>query len=78
MKVKVLFFGRLCEFVNGNSEQIYFDIYNTEHLLNEIFTKYPSLKDFTFKVAVNQELISEKQKLNDSDEIALMPPFAGG
>jgi molybdopterin converting factor small subunit len=31
-----------------------------------------------FKVAVNQSIVNADFKLNDNDEVALLPPFAGG
>ena len=39
--------------------------------------KYPGLKNKDFRIAQNQELVSEDTLLT-GQEIALLPPFAGG
>jgi molybdopterin synthase sulfur carrier subunit len=45
-----------------------------QHLLD----KFPSLSNYRFQVAVNKERIKGNVLLSDNDEIALLPPFAGG
>ena len=32
----------------------------------------------SFKIAVNQTIVAENEMINENDEIALLPPFAGG
>jgi len=36
------------------------------------------LKEINYKIAVNQTLADDSLLLNENDEIALLPPFAGG
>ena len=38
----------------------------------------PHMAQLNYLVAVNQELEREDVALNEGDEIAIMPPFAGG
>ena len=51
------------------------DVESVEKHLGAI---YPDLKNYTFRIALNEELISDSQVLKDGDVLALMPPFAGG
>ena len=46
-------------------------------LLDQLFEKYPTLKDRDFQVAQNQEIVL-KNRLVTEGEIALLPPFSGG
>lgn len=76
MKVKVLFFGYLQE-KTGCAE------WNTEasdtaSLLTAIQNTFSISPDFPLSIAVNQDLIHGNTPLQVGDEIALMPPFAGG
>jgi len=77
MKVKVLFFGSLGE-VAGREELELNDIPDTDHLLSRLRGLYPALTQHTFRLAVNQTIVEGAALLNDNDEVALMPPFAGG
>jgi sulfur-carrier protein len=77
MKVKILFFGMLSE-VAGKQEMILNDIGDSETLQNHLTTLIPDLKDYTFRMAINQEFIDNNHTLKDGDVVAMMPPFAGG
>ena len=77
MKVDVLFFGVLAEITNNEAVSIE-DIRDTDELNNKLLDQYPEMKSVTYRIAVNQKIIDSNTKLNDSDEVALMPPFAGG
>lgn len=47
--------------------------------VKEIMTsKYPFLGQMKYLVALNQEVVRGNAELKDEDEIAIMPPFAGG
>jgi sulfur-carrier protein len=75
--IKVLFFGSL-EDVVGVKEKDFSDINATDSLFKILNKNYPKLNEKTFQVAVNQQIINTNTTLNDGDEIALLPPFAGG
>ena len=77
MKVKVLLFGIFSEKFES-SNQYFEDITSTNDLLSKMHGMHPMLKDMRCTIAVNQHIINENTKLNDGDEVALMPPFAGG
>lgn len=51
---------------------------DTDMLELDLKNKFPQLKNFTYRIAVNKEIINKNTKLNDGDEIAFLPPFSGG
>ena len=77
MTVKVLFFGVLAE-VTGTICKHYNDVKSVNDLRREIYDEFPEVEHYDFRISVNNELIDDDQTLNNGDELALMPPFAGG
>jgi len=77
MKVKILFFGVLSE-VAGTGIKFYDDVRTIEHLKLRIFDDYPEIIHYKFNVSVNNEFINGDRELENGDEIAFLPPFAGG
>ena len=77
MKVKILFFGILSE-AAGKQEMTLTNISDSETLQSHLISLIPGLKDYTFRLAVNQEFIETNRTLKDGDVVAMMPPFAGG
>ncbi len=49
----------------------------TEEVRSELLGRFPDLAAYSFQIATNHELNSNKT-LEDGDELALLPPFAGG
>jgi molybdopterin synthase sulfur carrier subunit len=76
-KIRVLFFGRLRDVV-GTNEIIASDIKDIEDLKKYLFEKFPKLKVEIFSIALNYEIIHTNENLKDNDEVALIPPVAGG
>ncbi len=77
MKIKVLLFGILAD--EANSSVIEFEnIQDTDALLQKLKDRFPSVGNFRFATAVNKKIISRNTPVNENDEIALLPPFAGG
>ena len=77
MKIKVLLLGILSERAD-NSKFIIEDVKDKNELMQKIAMEYSVLKKTNYLIAVNQEVINNNIVLRDGDEIALMPPFAGG
>ena len=77
MKINVLFFGILSE-VTGKSTLELDDIENLRALKSYLWKTYPGIKDMDFRFAVNKEIIDGKIEFKNGDDIALLPPFAGG
>ena len=77
MKIKILFFGSIATLA-GKSEMMLEDISDLETIKSHLTGLFPELLNFTFRIALNQELVDGNPVLNDGDVLALMPPFAGG
>ena len=77
MLITVKYFGLIAEITQCENEAISFDNEPVLNLLNVLYDKYPALNSEEFQVAQNQELITLETILT-GNEIALLPPFAGG
>lgn len=51
---------------------------DTDQLEHWLQSRYPQLKGIKYALAVNRKIIRHKTLLQDTDEIALLPPFSGG
>lgn len=75
MEIKT--FGKISEIVNKKLELV-FPISFTE-LKTAIEEQFPALKTLHYKIAINDELISEEDHIiAQPQSIAIMPPFSGG
>lgn len=63
--------------VTGKSE-IKSNAKDVNSLKENLFNEFPKLKKYKFQIAVNKEKIENNISLGDDDEVALLPPFAGG
>jgi sulfur-carrier protein len=77
MEVKVLFFGVLAE-VTGTSLKHYLDVKSIGDLKLRINDDFPGIVHYNFRISVNSEITDKDLLLKSGDEVALMPPFAGG
>lgn len=77
MNITIKYFGQIAEVTKQTNETISFPNHLVSELIEHLYAKYPELKNKSFKVAQNQELVSDSTKLTGGD-IALLPPFAGG
>ncbi len=77
--ITVNYFGNIAEAAQSDSETLNVKAMKLEDLLSLLDAKY-DLGKFQFQVAVNRKIISRQQALtiSEADEIALLPPFAGG
>lgn len=76
-KMKILFFGNISD-ITGMGEMNYSDAADTDMIDLDLRNKFPQLKNFTYRIAVNKKIINENTKIKDNDEIAFLPPFSGG
>lgn len=74
--MNVLLFGALAD-VTGKSE-IEIKAIDTDSLKKDLLTQFPLLNQYRFQLAVNKEKIKNNVVLSETDEVALLPPFAGG
>lgn len=77
MEVKVLFFGVLAE-VSGTALKHYSDVKSISDLKLRILDDFPEIVHYNFRISHNNEITDNDRLLKSGDEIALMPPFAGG
>ncbi len=78
MTLIIKYFGMTAE-ASGKSEEELLNHYSTiQELREDLLVKYPDLGKMNFKIAVNQIMIGEDYDLIGNEEIALLPPFAGG
>ena len=77
MEVKVLFFGVLAE-VSGTSIKHYRDVSSVKDLKLRIQDDFPEIVHYNFRISLNSEITDNEPVLKTGDEVALLPPFAGG
>ncbi len=77
MQITVKYFGQLAELTQLEEETLEFSGNFVSELLETLYSKYDILKTKNFQVAQNKELVSLDTKITGQD-IALLPPFAGG
>lgn len=78
MAIKVYFFGFLAEKAGTSQWEapVHADL---EGLLEEVLGQFPPVANTAWVIAVNQTIVHDrKHRLAAGDEVALMPPFAGG
>ncbi|MCE7055914.1 MoaD/ThiS family protein [Algoriphagus sp. AGSA1] len=77
--ITVNYFGNIAEAAQSDSEILDVKSMKLEELLSLLDAKY-GLRKFQFQVAVNRKIVSRQRVLtiSEADEIALLPPFAGG
>ena len=77
MEIKVLFFGVLAEVTLVNCKH-YSGVKSFEDLNGRIEEEFPEIVHYNFRFSLNNVLVENNPQLNDGDEVALLPPFAGG
>lgn len=77
MGVKVLFFGVLAE-ISGTAIKHYNDVKSIRYLIMRVQDDFPEIVHYNYRISVNNEITDDDLLLKDGDNVALMPPFAGG
>ncbi len=80
MKLNILMFG-ITKDIIGQSKLAFElpDRSTVPDLIASLKAKYPALKDLSsMMIAVNNEYGQKDQTLQESDEVALIPPVSGG
>jgi molybdopterin synthase sulfur carrier subunit len=79
MKVRILFFGMIAEALETNVYSI--ENYHGQTIADletHLKERYPRLNDFTYQIALNQVAVNHNAGLQAVNEVAILPPFAGG
>ncbi|HOW40112.1 MAG TPA: MoaD/ThiS family protein [Bacteroidales bacterium] len=77
MDVKVMFFGVLAE-VTGTTFLNYTGVKTLSDLRQRITDRHPEIVHYNYRIAVNNLFTDDDCTLSDGDEVAFLPPFAGG
>lgn len=75
MILRLKYFGMIAEALRKETEELDLNLSTVAELKNYYKNQ---LKNINYKVAVNYNLVDDGYKLNENDEVALLPPFAGG
>ncbi len=78
MTLIIKYFGMVAEASCKKEEVLEFNNLPVQNLRNDLLKKYPRLATVDFKIAVNQSFVNDNFVLTGSEEVALLPPFAGG
>ena len=77
MYINIKYFGQIDELTQTKEENLEFSGIIVSELVETLYLKYSNLRTKNFQIAQNQELVSMETELTGND-IALLPPFAGG
>jgi molybdopterin synthase sulfur carrier subunit len=77
MSIKVLLFGAIKDTI-GSSELELSDMHSTDRVKEHLEAEFPFIRSTRYILALNQQRVESDRPVQDGDEIALMPPFAGG
>ncbi len=77
ISIKIYYFGQIAEITGSTEETIIRTKESIANLKQHLITKYPALNNASFRIAQNQQLTIDSDTIT-GEEIALLPPFAGG
>ena len=77
--IHVKYFGMIAEATNCSEEKIALESQKLTDLLQKLTIKY-KLDELPLNVAVNKNIVDKNSDytIKENDEIAILPPFAGG
>lgn len=79
MELRTIYLGLISEITNCSEELVSVPNNCSLHQLESILKeKYIQLRSISFKMVVDQHIVNIDSELNPNNEIALLPPFAGG
>jgi molybdopterin converting factor small subunit len=77
MEITIKYFGQIAEAIGKDEEVLESKNADIESVKSYFIHKYNFTYDESIRIAVNQELDSVED-LKDGDEVAFLPPYAGG
>lgn len=78
MTFKISYLGMFVDQTGKTDEEISTQGAKLSQLRQAVFSKYPILEDLPHNFVVNHEIVHDDIDIKAEDEIALLPPFAGG
>ena len=77
MEIIIKYFGQIAEETGTHQEVLETSNRDIEGVKSFLIDKYSLVYDDSIRIAINQKLDSNAM-LEDGDEVAFLPPFAGG
>ena len=77
MQIEIKYFGMLADITGCHTEELTVSGRDISGLKKMLLMRYPDFKNKDFRIAQNQELVTDIDLLTGK-EIAILPPFAGG
>lgn len=79
MNINIKYFGLIAEITEMEEQTLDFeDKIPVSELIEIHENQFPKLMSVSYKIAVNQNLVDLTTEINQGDEVAFLPPFAGG
>lgn len=77
MRISVKYYGIIAERTAKDFETFNFSDACDKNILSALIENKYNLEGIHYSIAVNRQ-INENQIITENDEVALLPPFAGG
>lgn len=79
MEIQLKYFGAIAEITKLNAEvwNFEFEQISIQELKDKLISKY-SLGKTAFSIAINKKMAQPSDLIQSKDELAILPPFAGG
>lgn len=68
----------IAEWMGTSEEQIEFSGGTVKDLKSHLENENEKLKGISYQIAIDQKIAADNLELKEENEIALLPPFAGG
>lgn len=81
MEITVKYFGIIADITQKKEEVFHLenDLNTVKLLKSKIEVNYPKVLVVNYSIALNKTIVTNCEVgLNDKDEVAFLPPFAGG
>ena len=78
MKLNVKYFGMIAEWAGSQQERFDFGGTSVSELKTLLEKRIPGLNNCSYQIAVNHVIAADIQVVSLGDDIAILPPFAGG
>jgi molybdopterin synthase sulfur carrier subunit len=80
MTILIKYFGLFADITKLKEEQLTFDgdCITVSDLKTKIESNYEKIQNAVYNIAVNQTIVGLQETIKENDEVAFLPPFAGG
>ncbi len=78
MTLRLKYFGMIAEAAGTQEATVDMAVSSVEELKCVLTQDIRKLVDINFQIAVNQSIAQDSCVLNENDEVAVLPGFAGG